>query len=138
MLELSKINNVIVQGITGTHGSFHARGMLSAGTNIVAGVSPGKAGQTVDTIPVYDTIAAVQKDFTIDASVIFVPANSAKAAIIEAIKAHIPIIVCITEGIPVHDMLALQKLAAEASIHIIGPNCPGILIPGQLKLGIIP
>lgn len=138
MLDLSKINTVIVQGITGTHGSFHARSMVAAGTNIVAGTSPTKAGQTVNSIPVYDTIAAIQKDFTIDASVIFVPAKSAKTAMIEAIDAHIPVIVCITEGVPVHDMLVVKKLANSAGVHIIGPNCPGILIPGQLKLGIIP
>lgn len=138
MLDLSRINNVIVQGITGTHGSFHARAMMAARTNIVAGTSPGKAGQVVDSIPVYGTIADIQKDHTIDASVVFVPAPSAKAALIEAVEAHIPIIVCITEGVPVHDMLAVRKMAKLAGVHIIGPNCPGILIPGQMKLGIIP
>ena len=138
MLDLSKTNNVIVQGITGTHGSFHAQSMLAAGTNIVAGTSPTKAGQSVGSIPVYETIAAIQKDFSVDASVIFVPAKSAKSAMVEAIEARIPIVVCVTEGVPVHDMLAVTQLAEATGVHIIGPNCPGILIPGQLKLGIIP
>jgi succinyl-CoA synthetase alpha subunit len=138
MLSLSTVKNVIIQGVTGRHGSFHARSMVAAGTNIVAGTSPDKAGQTVDTIPVYNTVANIQKDFNVDASVIFVPAKNAKAAMIEAIDAGISVIVCITEGVPVHDMLTVKTLADQAGVHIIGPNCPGILIPGQLKLGIIP
>lgn len=131
--------NVIVQGITGSHGSFHTRTMRAAGTNIVAGTSPNKAGQFIDNdIPVYGTIADIQKDFSIDTSIIFVPAPFAKNAMIEAINANIPLIICITEGVPVHDMLTVKKLADTANVTIIGPNCPGILLPGGNKLGIIP
>ena len=130
--------NVIVQGITGTHGSFHARAMIAAGTNIVAGTSPGKAGRDVDGIPVYDSIQAIQADMEIDTSVIFVPARFAKAAILEAISAKIPLIVCITEGIPLHDMLQIKQHIGKSETVLIGPNCPGILMPGIMKLGIIP
>lgn len=130
--------NVIVQGITGTHGSFHALAMKSAGTHVIAGTSPGKAGQTVGGIPVYDSIEAIQKDIHVDISVIFVPAAHAKAAILEAIKANIPLIVCITEGIPIHDMLQIKQHIGESRSRLIGPNCPGVLIPGVAKLGIIP
>lgn len=130
--------NVIVQGITGTHGSFHSKAMVLAGTNIVAGTSPGKAGQFVDGIPVYDTIKDIQSDMTVDTSVIFVPAAFAKAAIFEAINAKIPLIICITEGIPIHDMLQIKQQIGKSSSLLIGPNCPGILMPGKIKLGIIP
>jgi len=130
--------NVIVQGITGAHGAFHTKAMRAAGTNIVAGTSPNKAGQTIDGVPVYATIADIQKDMTIDASVLFVPAPFAKNALLEAIKASIPLIVCITEGIPIHDMLIVKKTADKVGVRIIGPNCPGILLPDQIKLGIIP
>jgi len=130
--------NVTVQGITGAHGAFHTKAMRAAGTNIVAGTSPNKAGQTIDGVPVYATIADIQKDMTIDASVLFVPAPFSKNALLEAIKASIPLIVCITEGIPIHDMLIVKKTADKAGVRIIGPNCPGILLPDQIKLGIIP
>ena len=130
--------NVIVQGITGTHGSFHAKAMHVAGTHIVAGTSPGKAGQFVDKIPVYNSIADIQADMLVDTSVIFVPAAHAKAAILEAIAAKIPLIVCITEGIPIHDMLQIKQHLGESSSRLIGPNCPGILMPDAIKLGIIP
>jgi len=130
--------NVIVQGITGSHGSFHTQAMVQAGTNIVAGTSPGKAGQSVSGIPVYDSIADIQKDLSVDASVVFVPAPHAKSAIIEAIDAKIPLIVCITEGIPIHDMLHIRQQLEKSGTRLIGPNCPGILLPGSLKLGIIP
>lgn len=130
--------NVIVQGITGTHGAFHTAAMLAAGTNVVAGTSPNKAGEKVHGIPVYATITTIQKDMQIDATVIFVPAPFAKAAMMEAIDAHIPLIVCITEGVPIHDMLAVKQQAIQAGVSLIGPNCPGILMPGRLKLGIIP
>lgn len=130
--------NVIVQGITGTHGAFHTKTMRSAGTNIVAGTSPNKAGQMIDDIPVYATIADIQKDHRIDTSVIFVPAPFAKNAMIEAIEAGIQLIVCITEGVPVHDMLEVKKRATQQNVTVIGPNCPGVLLPGGNKLGIIP
>lgn len=130
--------HVIVQGITGTHGAFHTAAMIAAGTPIIAGTSPNKAGQLVSGIPVFATIADIKKDMSIDASVIFVPAPFAKNAILEAITEKIPLIVCITEGIPVHDMLAVRRAATNTGVTLIGPNCPGILIPGKMKLGIIP
>lgn len=130
--------NVIVQGITGAHGSFHTRAMVAAGTNIIAGTSPGKAGQTIDDIPVYNSITDIQKDIPVDISVIFVPAAHAKGAILEAIAAKVPLIVCITEGIPMHDMLQIKQHIGESESRLIGPNCPGVLMPGVVKLGIIP
>lgn len=130
--------NVIVQGITGAHGSFHTRAMRAAGTTIVAGTSPGKGGQLVDTIPVYDAITDIQAELQVDVSVIFVPASSAKAAILEAVVAKVPLIVCITEGIPIHDMLQIKQHLGESESRLIGPNCPGVLLPGITKLGIIP
>jgi succinyl-CoA synthetase alpha subunit len=130
--------NVIVQGITGAHGSFHTRAMVAAGTHVVAGTSPGKAGQKLDDIPVYDSIVDIQADMAVDTSVIFVPAPHAKAAILEAIDAQVPLIVCITEGIPVHDMLQIKQRLTGSGSRLIGPNCPGIILPGVAKLGIIP
>lgn len=130
--------NIIVQGITGAHGSFHAAAMRAAGTNVVAGTSPNKAGERVDGMPVYKTVKDIQADFIVDASVIFVPAPHARGAIFEAIDANVPLIVCITEHIPVHDMMAVKRRLADSSSVLIGPNCPGVLLPGKLKLGIIP
>lgn len=130
--------NIIVQGITGTHGAFHTARMRMSGANIVAGVSPQKAGTTVDTVPVYASIADIQQDFTVDASVIFVPAAFVKAAIIEAIDAKVPLIICITEGVPIHDMLYIKHYIAGKSSTLIGPNSPGILLPDIHTLGIIP
>lgn len=130
--------NVIVQGITGSHGSFHAQAMRAYGTNIVAGTSPNKAGQIVEGVPVYKSIHDIQKEHKVDASVIFVPAAHARGALFEAIDAKVPLIVCITEGIPVHDMLAVRLKLAKSSSILIGPNCPGIATPGESKLGIIP
>ena len=130
--------NVIVQGITGGHGSFHTRAMLEAGTHIVAGTSPSKAGSEVHGVPVYATIADIQRDHQVDTSIIFVPAAFAKAAVIEAVDANVPLIVCITEGIPVHDMLYIKQYMRDKKSVLIGPNCPGVLVPGVNKLGIIP
>ena len=130
--------NVIVQGITGSQGSFHTRAMVAAGTNIIAGTSPNKAGQEFEGIPVYATIADIQKDMHVDATVIFVPAVFAKNAVMEAISADIPLIVCITEGMPIHDMLYIKQQMGKSSSRMIGPNSPGILLPGGNKLGIIP
>ena len=130
--------NVIVQGITGTHGAFHTRNMVKYGTQVVAGTSPTKAGTTVDGIPVYARIADIQVDMPVDASVIFVPAPFAKAAILEAITAKVPLIVCITENIPVHDMLTIRQHLQGSGSVLIGPNCPGVLVPDGNLLGIIP
>lgn len=130
--------NVIVQGITGSHGSFQTKAMLDAGTHIVAGTSPNKAGQYVEGVPVYDSIDSIKADFPVDISIIFVPAPYAKAAILEAIVAEVPLIVCITEGIPLHDMLTVKKVLKSSQSTLLGPNSPGALLPGLNKLGIIP
>jgi succinyl-CoA synthetase alpha subunit len=130
--------NVIVQGITGAHGAFHTKAMKLSGTNIVAGTSPGKSGKEIEGIPVYNSIIDIQNDFKIDISIVFVPALYAKGALLEAIAAHIPLVICITEGIPVHDMIDVKQKARKNNVTIIGPNCPGILLPGVQKLGIIP
>ena len=130
--------NVIIQGITGKNGRFHAQNMLNYKTHIVAGTSPNQAVSEVHGVPVFRTISDIKKRFAIDISVIFVPAPYAKAAILEAIQAQIPLIICITEGVPVHDMLEIkQKLRHRRSV-LIGPNCPGVLLPGRQLLGIIP
>ncbi len=130
--------NVIVQGITGSQGKFHTLNMVTYGTNVVAGTSPTKAGTSLEGIPVYASIKDIQQDFAVDASVIFVPAAHAKAAMFEAIDAGVPLIVCITEHIPVHDMLAVRKKLQGSKSVVIGPNCPGVLVPGKQLLGIIP
>lgn len=130
--------NVIVQGITGTHGAFHTRNMVRYDTQVVAGTSPTKAGTQLDGIPVYARIADIQADMPVEASVIFVPAPFAKAAILEAIAAKVPLIVCITENIPVHDMLIIRQHLQGSGSVLIGPNCPGVLVPGGNLLGIIP
>lgn len=136
--KLSSNPAVLVQGITGTHGAFHTQAMLQAGTHVVSGVTPGKGGQKIYDIPVYGTVTESQRAHPAEVSVIFVPAPYALAAITEAINGGIKMIVCITEGIPVHDTLAAFRLAQENGVQIIGPNCPGILMPGITKLGIIP
>jgi succinyl-CoA synthetase alpha subunit len=138
MNELFSAKNVIIQGITGIHGSFQAAAMRAAGTNVVAGTTPGKAGQSVKGIPVYDSIEDIQADYTVDISVIFVPAKQAKGAILEAISAAIPLIVVITEGVPVHDLLIIKEALKRSQSTLLGPNSPGALLPGINKLGIIP
>lgn len=130
--------NVIVQGITGSQGQFHTRNMVAYGTHVVAGTSPTKAGTLMDGIPVYATVKDIRRDMPVDISVIFVPAPFAKAAIFEAIAAEVPLIVCITEHIPVHDMIAVRRKLKGSKSVMIGPNCPGVLIPGTNLLGIIP
>ena len=130
--------HVIVQGITGKHGSFHTERMLARGTHIVGGTSPNKSVTAVHGVPVFRTIREIQAQQPVDISVIFVPAAHAKAAIMEAIDAEVPLIICITEGVPVHDMLHIKQRLATSSSLLIGPNCPGVLIPGVHNLGIIP
>lgn len=129
---------VLVQGITGRHGAFHAKGMLDAGTDIIAGVTPGKGGETVHDVPVYDSVSeAVRAHPSLDTSVVFVPAAFAKNAVIEAIDAGIKQVVVITEGIPVHDALRMHQYAIGHGVTLVGPNCPGLIVPGSHKLGII-
>lgn len=135
------INNqtrVVVQGITGNLGSFHARLMKDYGTNIVAGVTPGKGGSSVHGVPVYDTVEEAQKERPLDASIIFVPAQFAAEAALEAIDNKIKTIVIITEHIPIKDSIEIISYARKKETSIIGPNTPGILATGQCKLGIMP
>ena len=130
--------NVIIQGITGKNGRFHAQNMLNYKTHIIAGTSPNQSVSEVHGVPVFRTISDIKKRFAIDISVIFVPAPYAKAAILEAIQAQIPLIICITEGVPVHDMLEIKQKLRRSHSVLIGPNCPGVLLPGRQLLGIIP
>jgi succinyl-CoA synthetase alpha subunit len=131
---------LLVQGITGREGSFHARQMLEYGTNIVAGVTPGKGGQRFDDrVPVFDTVADAVEATGANTTVIYVPPMSAAAAIIEAADAAIPMIVCITEGIPVMHMSRTMPFVRSRGVRLIGPNCPGLISPGaRAKVGIIP
>lgn len=127
---------VAVQGITGGQGKFHTRTMKDYGTNIVVGVTPGKGGEVVEDIPVYDSISEVPKEIT--ASIIFVPAPFAKDAALEAIDFGLNPVVIITERIPIHDSIEVMKKASEKNIDVIGPNTPGIISPGKSKMGVMP
>lgn len=135
---LDNTTRVVVQGITGREGQFHARNMKAAGTNVVAGVTPGKKGQTVEGIPVFDTISEAKAATDANASCIFVPPAGAADAIMDAASAGIELIVCITEGIPVIDMTRAMLVVREKGARLIGPNCPGLCTPGHGKIGIIP
>ena len=129
---------VLVQGITGAAGAFHTRHCRDYGTRIVAGVTPGKGGSALDGIPIWDTVAEAVGTTAADTSLIFVPAPAAADAILEAAAAGIRLIVCITEGIPVQDMVRVHRVLGASSARLIGPNCPGIINPGQCKIGIMP
>lgn len=130
---------VLVQGITGRDGSFHARQMVEYGTAVVAGVTPGKGGQEFDdSVPIYDTVREAVEHTGADTSVIYVPARFAVDAIYEAADAGIELIVCITEGIPVLEMTRVMPYLAERGARLVGPNCPGVISPGKCKVGIIP
>ncbi len=134
-----KSTRVVVQGITGRDGSFHTRQMLEYGTQVVAGVTPGKGGQRLDErIPIFDTVEEARNETGATASVIYVPAAFAADAICEAADSGIELIVCISEGIPVLDMLRAVRYVVDQKARLIGPNCPGMISPGQAKLGIIP
>ncbi len=137
---VNKDSRVVVQGITGSEGTFHSTQMLEYGTNIVAGVTPGKGGQMAldDSIPVYNTVreACTQEKATV--SIIFVPPSFAAEAIIEASDAGIGLVVCITEGIPVRDMVKAKRVIDQNGTQLVGPNCPGIITVGECKLGIMP
>lgn len=135
---VDKNTTVIVQGITGREGGFHARQMLEYGTNVVGGVTPGKGGVSVLGVPVFDTMSQAVSATGATASVIFVPAMFASDAILEAADAGIKLIVCITEGIPVNDMLIVKRSLGKGGPRLIGPNCPGIITPGECKAGIMP
>ncbi len=129
---------VLVQGITGKEGQFHTRQCVEYGTNIVAGVTPGKGGQKMDGIPVFNTVAEARRQTGANASMILVPPPFAADAILEATDAGMEMIVCITEGIPVMDMLRIKNYLARKDSRLIGPNCPGIITPGECKIGIMP
>jgi succinyl-CoA synthetase alpha subunit len=130
---------LVVQGITGRDGSFHARQMIEYGTRVVAGVTPGKGGQVFDdTVPVFDTVAEAVAETGANASVIYVPAAFASSAIFEAADAGARLIVCITEGVPVADMMTALPYVREKGARLIGPNCPGLIAPGIGKIGILP
>ncbi|HOU52857.1 MAG TPA: succinate--CoA ligase subunit alpha [Myxococcota bacterium] len=129
---------VLVQGITGTAGAFHARQMVAYGTRVVGGVTPGKGGTRLDDIPIFEGVREAVRETGADATCIFVPAPFCKDAILEAVDAGVRLIVCITEGMPVLDMLAVKPVVDRAGIRMIGPNCPGLISPGKCKIGILP
>ncbi len=135
---VKKETKVLVQGITGKEGSFHTERMLEYGTRIVAGVTPGRGGTCMSGIPVFDTVRGARASFDIDASVIFVPPPVAADALMEALMEDIRMVACITEGIPVREMVKVRKIADDCGATLIGPNCPGIVTVGETKLGIMP
>ena len=135
---VNKDSKVIVQGFTGSEGSFHAEQMIEYGTNVVGGVTPGKGGQTHLDRPVFNTVEDAVKKAQADTSIIFVPPAFAADAIMEAADAGIKVIICITEGIPVADMIKVASYIKNKDCRLIGPNCPGVITPGEAKVGIMP
>jgi succinyl-CoA synthetase alpha subunit len=136
---VDKNTRLLVQGITGSSGAFHANGCMEYGTNVVAGVTPGKGGLMFEgKVPVFDTVYEARQQTGCNATMIFVPAAFAGDAILEAADAGVELIVCITEGIPVMDMMRVKTVLKEKKSRLIGPNCPGIITPGQCKIGIMP
>jgi succinyl-CoA synthetase alpha subunit len=137
---IDKNTRLIVQGITGNEGMFHTEQMFAYGTNIVGGVTPGKGGEWVlnDKVPVFDSVKLAVDATGANCSVIFVPARFAPDAMFEAADAGIPLIVCITEGVPVQDMMRVRNYLDQKRVRLVGPNCPGMLTPGESKVGIIP
>ncbi len=135
---IDRNTRVICQGITGAQGTFHTEQAVAYGTKMTAGVTPGKGGQTAVGLPVFDTVLEAKEQAGADASVIYVPPPFAADSILEAIDAEIPLIVCITEGIPVEDMIKVKRSLAGSKSRLIGPNCPGVLTPNQCKIGIMP
>ena len=135
---INKKTKVICQGFTGAQGTLHCSQAIEYGTNILGGVTPGKGGQTHLNLPVFNSVKEAKQVTEANASIIFVPAKFCKPSIIEAIENGIELIICITEGIPTLDMLEVKELADKEGIRIIGPNCPGIITPGECKLGIMP
>lgn len=135
---VNRDTRLLVQGITGREGQFHTRQMLEYGTNVVGGVTPGKGGEWIAGVPVFDTVKEAVEATGANASIIYVPARFAPDAIYEAADAGLPLIVCITEGIPVLDMIRVRAYLDQRGTRLIGPNCPGLLTPGEAKVGIMP
>jgi succinyl-CoA synthetase alpha subunit len=135
---IDKNTRVICQGFTGKNGTFHSEQAIAYGTKMVGGTSPGKGGSTHLGLPVFDTVADAKAKTNCDASVIYVPPAGAADAIAEAIEAEIPLIICITEGIPVADMVKVKRSLCGSKSRLIGPNCPGVMTAGECKIGIMP
>jgi succinyl-CoA synthetase alpha subunit len=135
---VDKATRLVVQGITGKEGTFHTRQMVEYGTNVVGGVTPGKGGTKHEEIPVFNTVADAVKNEGANASVIYVPPAFAADAVMEAADAGVALVVCITEGIPVLDMVKVREYLADKATRLIGPNCPGVISPGKCKIGIMP
>ncbi len=135
---VDKDTQVVIQGATGKQGAFHTQKMLEYGVKVVAGVTPGKGGQKVHDVPVFDTIADAKRRFRVDASMVLVPPAGVLSAAIEAIENHIPLIVTITEFVPTHDTLVIRRVAQKENVRIIGPNTIGIISPGKSQIGLMP
>jgi succinyl-CoA synthetase alpha subunit len=135
---VNKNTRLVVQGITGQEGQFHTRSCIAYGTNVVAGVTPGKGGQKMDDVPIFNSVKEARDKTGCNASMILVPPPFAADAIMEAADAGVELIVCITEGVPVLDMMRVKNYLATTTTRLIGPNCPGIITPGECKIGIMP
>ncbi|OYV73196.1 MAG: succinate--CoA ligase subunit alpha, partial [Deltaproteobacteria bacterium 21-66-5] len=135
---IDKDTKVLVQGITGSVGAFHTKQMLEYGTKIVGGVTPGKAGSRIEGVPVFNTVYDAVKATGANASVVYVPPGFAADAICEAFDAGLDIVICITEGIPILDMVKAKRFMEGKKTRLVGPNCPGVITPGECKIGIMP
>jgi succinyl-CoA synthetase alpha subunit len=135
---IDESTDVLVQGITGSTGALHAEKMLEYGTDIVGGVTPGKGGEEVHGVPVYDSVEAAVEETGADASVVYVPPAFAGDAIMEAADAGVDLVIGITEGIPVQDMIEVKQFLDRRDVDFVGPNCPGVITPGEIKIGIMP